>query len=378
MKNIDKNIVALGWVSFFTDMASSMITTILPLYIVYVLNEGVDKLGFVVAIATFVSYIFRVLFGYISDRFHIVKPFVVAGYAISAMTKPLLYFGNSWQSIAILRGVERVGKAIRSASKDSLISAYSPKKSGKSFGFHKMMDVGGEMSGAIISFLTLYYMGKNETIFKEIFAFSFIPGVLAVVIVVFFVKDVACNSKIKEFNLKDDYRLLPMLFIYFGVIFFMFSDSFFIVSAKSSFGMEYIPLLVILLYFVQTVLSYYLGIKIDEIGFYKMFLISTIFGLVSLVLLYFHQIIFGFILFGIFTVGSLNAIRSFISDNAKNRATIYGVLYGGMAIFSSLGAVTLGMIWQKYSDKYAILFSVCGIMLCLIVLSFYKKRSTYT
>ena len=89
MKDINKNIIALGFVSFFTDMASSMITSILPLFVVYVLHEGVDKLGFIMGIATFVSYFFRFIFGYLSDRLQIVKPFVVAGYAISAITKPL-------------------------------------------------------------------------------------------------------------------------------------------------------------------------------------------------------------------------------------------------------------------------------------------------
>jgi MFS family permease len=70
---INKNIIALGFVSFFTDMASSMVTSILPLFVVYVLHEGVDKLGFIVGIATFVSYGFRFVFGYLSDRYKIVN-----------------------------------------------------------------------------------------------------------------------------------------------------------------------------------------------------------------------------------------------------------------------------------------------------------------
>jgi MFS family permease len=71
---IDRNVVALGWVSFFTDMASAMITSILPIFIVYTLHEGVEKLGVVVAVATFVSYAFRILFGVLSDRLGVVNP----------------------------------------------------------------------------------------------------------------------------------------------------------------------------------------------------------------------------------------------------------------------------------------------------------------
>ena len=67
-RGIDRNVMLLGWVSFFTDMASAMVTPLLPLFVVTVLHEGVDKLGFIVAVATFFSYTLRLLSGYISDR----------------------------------------------------------------------------------------------------------------------------------------------------------------------------------------------------------------------------------------------------------------------------------------------------------------------
>lgn len=69
MKSIDKNIVMLGWVSYFTDMATAMIQPILPIFVVLILHEGMDKLGIIVAIATFVSYALRMISGYISDRY---------------------------------------------------------------------------------------------------------------------------------------------------------------------------------------------------------------------------------------------------------------------------------------------------------------------
>ncbi|HFU74712.1 MAG TPA: MFS transporter [Arcobacter sp.] len=249
MKNIDKNIIALGWVSFFTDMASSMITTLLPIFVVYVLHEGVDKLGIIIAIATFVSYIFRIVFGYLSDKYKIVKPFVVTGYFISAITKPLLAFSTTYMSVALLRGVERMGKAVRSASKDSLISSYAKDKShGKTFGFHKMMDIAGELSGAIIVFVVFLYFAKDENTIRTIFEYTLIPGLIATFIMIFFVKD--APKKIKEKNsviLKEDYKLFPLLFIYFGFLFFIMSEQFFIVYTKEDgFSLATIPLLIIL------------------------------------------------------------------------------------------------------------------------------------
>jgi len=376
---LNKTIIALGFVSFFTDMASSMVTTILPLYIVYILNDGVDKLGYILAIATFISYGFRILFGYLSDKLQIVKPFVVAGYLVSAITKPLLYFSTTWQSVALLRGTERIGKAIRSATKDSLISAYSNKKSGKSFGFHKMMDVAGEMSGAIIAFLALYYLGKNEEIFRDIFAWTLIPGILAVVIVIFFVKDAPFNQKQKtKFDFSKDYKLLWILGVFFGISFFMMNESFYIIKAKEAgYLITYIPLLVILLNLIQTLSSYFFGLKIDKFGSKNIIFISFLLGLVSLIFLYFDFIIIGFILLGLFSVSSLNGIRSYISNNAYNKATIYGVFYGGIAVSSSLGSITFGIIWQHFGENYAIIFSILGVSLMSVIFGIKKANHCF-
>ncbi|WP_024790369.1 MFS transporter [Lebetimonas sp. JH292] len=370
---INKNIVALGFVSFFTDMASSMVTSILPLFIVYVLNEGVDKLGYVVAIATFVSYIFRIFFGFLSDRYQIVKPFVVTGYIISAVTKPLLYFSHTYKSIALLRALERMGKAIRAASKDSLISAYSGAKSGKSFGFHKMLDVAGEMSGAMIAFLALYYLGKNENIFRDIFAFTLIPGIIAVIIVAFFVNDAPYKRKKTEFDFSKDRKLLGILVIYFLFVFFMFNDSFFIIKAKEAgIDMAFIPLFIVLYNFTQTVSSYYFGIQIDKIGSKSILSMGFVFGILSMLMLLYNEIVLAFIFLGIFTVSSLNAIRSYISNFAVNKSTVYGIFYGGVAISGALGAGVIGNIWQFFGEMKALYFSLTG--LCVVFLYFIIKE----
>ena len=372
---MNKNIIALGFVSFFTDMASNMVTTILPIYVVFSLHNGVDKLGYILAIATMVSYGFRFLFGYLSDKYQIVKPFVVIGYCISAITKPLLYFSNSWGSVATLRGAERMGKAFRSATKDRLISEFSEKKSGKTFGFHKMMDIAGEMVGAIIVFLVLFFIGKNIEVFKSIFAWTLLPGILAVVIVIFFVDDVPYKqTDNKQFSLSEDKKLLPLLFIYFGFLFFMFSDSFFIIKAKQMLKIEYIPLMVILLTFTQTITSYLFGLWIDKVGAIKIMILSFIFALLSMGFLYFKFIILAFIFLGLFLVASLNGIRSYISDNAVNKGSVYGILYGGVALFSSLGAIVIGTIWEKFGDNYAIIFSLVGVSFMSLILIMLKEK----
>jgi len=373
VKNIDKNIVAMGWVSFFTDMASSMVTTLLPIFVVYVLHEGVDKLGIIIAIATFVSYALRILFGYLSDRYAIVKPFVVTGYLISALTKPLLMFANTFTAVATLRAAERMGKAVRSASKDALISDYTTKgASGKGFGFHKMMDVSGEMNGALIIVLLFYFLNENETLIREIFGLTLIPGVIATFIVLIFVKDVPKKENRKKDVVihKEDYRLFWILGSYFLFLFFFLSDQFFIVEArKEGMTLAQIPLLVIVSTLTQALVSYYSGTLIDRFGTSVMLLTAYLFGLVSIGMLSLHQLWLTFLFFGLFTVVSLNTLRAYISTYALSRGFLYGVLYGGIAMASALGALVAGHIWKWYGFEMMIRFSLSGAVIITLLLA---------
>ncbi len=377
MRSINKNIVFLGFVSFFADMASSMLMTILPIFMVYVLHEGVDKLGIVIAIATFISYAFRILFGYLSDKYYIVKPFVVTGYFISALSQPLLAFSTTFMSVGLLRGVERMGKAVRSASKDSLISSYSKKQEhGKTFGFHKMMDIAGELSGAFIIYLIFIYFSKDENSIRLIFELTLIPGLIATFIALVFVKDVPKNvtNKSSVIN-REDYKLLPMLFIYFGFIFFLMSEQFFILRAKESgYSLEMIPLFVMSFTAIQTLTSYYSGVLSDKLGNFKILLLSFVFAIISVVTVQINLWI-AFITLGLFTVLSLNAIRAYISQYANSKGFIFGVFYGGVAISSALGALVIGYIWKLYGFESVVVFSVLGMLaLTFLLLILVKKQ----
>ena len=124
-----------------------------------------------------------------------------------------------------MRGLERMGKAVRSAPKDALISAYSvTNNSGKTFGFHKTMDIAGELSGAICIFLVLGWVVLDKDSIRLMFAATLVPGLIATCIALFFVKDIVRekieSDKIskKVFNAQD-MRLLPLLLIYFTALF---------------------------------------------------------------------------------------------------------------------------------------------------------------
>jgi len=373
----------LGWVSFFTDMATAMIQPILPIFVVIILHEGMDKLGIIVAVATFFSYALRLLSGYISDRYGIVKPLVVGGYALSALSKPLMGLSQGYESVASLQAFERVGKGLRSAPKDVMIAKYSKTNaSGKTFGFHKMMDIAGELSGTLILFGLLWYFGQSETVMRNIFFATLAPGIIGLVIVAFFVRDIPRPKSLDNdsfiLTAKDKKTIISLLF-YFIFLVFMFSSAFFTMQAKEvGIATVTIPLLFVVSAAVQTLISYTLGLVIDKFGTHYILLFAYACGAIAQGLLLLHSPLFTWIAFaflGLFTVASLNANRAYIAQNADNKGSVYGIFYAGVALFSALGAYLSGVIWEHFSMHTALLFSLCGTTLLVLLFVLIRMKA---
>src|SRR5262249_27091530 len=122
-KRFSRNVISLGWVSFCTDLASEMLYPIIPLFIVGVLQAKPGLLGVIEGIAEGGSSVLRWIAGAISDRFRRRKPFVVAGYGISAVSKPVMglaAYALGWPLFLIGRSMDRVGKSIRTSARDAL------------------------------------------------------------------------------------------------------------------------------------------------------------------------------------------------------------------------------------------------------------------
>lgn len=383
MKTINKNVVVLGWVSFFTDMASSMINPILPIFVVTVLHEGMDKLGLIVAIATFVSYALRLVSGYISDRFGIVKPLVVGGYTLSTLSKPLMGFTQEYKGVATLKAVERLGKGLRSAPKDLLVAKYSHVNAlGKTFGFQKTLDIAGELGGTLILFGLLWYFGQSETVIRSIFYTTLIPGIIGLMLLVFFVKDIpkSVNFHTNPLSLTTrDKKSFKPLFFYFLFIFFIFNNAFFTMQAKEvGIATTFIPLLFIVSTGIQTLSSYVLGTWVDKIGVNRILVFAYLCGVTAQWLLYLQNPLltwFSYAFLGLFTVASLNANRAFIAQTTDNKGTVYGIFYTGIALFGAMGAYVSGVIWEHLGMKMVLTFSFVGTFLTVIIFMLTRMKN---
>jgi len=158
LNGLTRNLIIVGFVSLFTDLSSQMVFPLIPLYLTTVLGAGAWVVGLVEGAAETTASLLKVFSGYWSDKIKSRKPFVLAGYGLSSITKPLFAFAYTWPLVLTVRVFERIGKGIRSAPRDAIIAeSAAAAVRGKAYGFHRAMDGIGSISGAVLALILLPY-----------------------------------------------------------------------------------------------------------------------------------------------------------------------------------------------------------------------------
>ncbi len=180
-----RTIFALGWVSFFMDVSSEMIYPLLPAFLSS-LGAGGVAIGFVAGLSETTASFFRVISGYLSDRFRKRKSAIILGYGLSTLARPLLALSASWTHVLGFRLLDRAGKGVRTPPRDALIAeASSAERYGRSFGIQRAMDTAGAVLGPALAALILT-VGMG---YRSVFWISFIPAAIAVAIIRIFVHE---------------------------------------------------------------------------------------------------------------------------------------------------------------------------------------------
>ncbi len=177
--------VLLGWTSFFTDAGSEMILPVLPLFLRGVLGASMATIGMIEGIAEATANALRLGSGFFADRLGRSKPFVYAGYGLSTLVKPLLALAPTWHFVLGVRFFDRVGKGLRSAPRDALVAASTPKAQfGKAYGYHRSMDTAGAMLGSAIAAVALWWLGGAAGHgVRWLFALSVVPCATALLFI---------------------------------------------------------------------------------------------------------------------------------------------------------------------------------------------------
>src|SRR6478609_11626446 len=177
MRLISRTVVILSVVSLFADIASEMLYPIVPVYLKEI-GFSVLLIGVLEGVANFTSGLSKGYFGKLSDEKGLRLPFVKLGYFFSAISKPMMaaFVYPLW--IFFARTVDRMGKGLRTAARDALLSQNATKETkARVFGFHRAMDTLGAAIGPTIALLFLIFYPHQ---YKAIFLLAFIPGIISV------------------------------------------------------------------------------------------------------------------------------------------------------------------------------------------------------
>jgi len=377
---VSVQVFIMGLVSLFTDISSEMIQSILPQFILSIGGTALI-IGLISGITTAISNILKGITGWLSDKINKRKPFVVAGYTLSNLSKPIIGLSSSWELVLGLKAADRFGKGLRTSSRDTLISYYAVDK-GKTFGLHRAMDTLGAVIGSLLAFLFLFLTWS----YSDIIFFSILPGILAIILILT-VKDVDPNEidKIlgfKEAKPKDEKidRNFIKLIIVLGVIEFASLDIAFLQIRALNYipGVFYIPILYLISNVVYAFFSPITGTFSDKIGRKPIILIGLSVLLISCILLAFPieisllSIILIFIIFIVYGyyLASVDPIsRAYIADltGKKKRGRAYGYYYLSVGLISLAESLIFGLIYEVFSFTWAFIYISILLSICIII-----------
>ena len=378
---VSVQVFIMGLVSFFTDVSSEMIQSILPLFILLELGGTAVIIGLISGITTAISNILKGITGWLSDKVNKRKPFVVAGYTLSNLSKPFIGLSPSWEFVLGLKAADRFGKGIRTSSRDTLISYYAVDK-GKTFGLHRAMDTLGAVVGSFLAFLFLFLTWS----YSDIIFFSILPGILAIILILT-VKDVDPNEIDKILGFKEEKprdekidKNFIKLIIILGVIEFASLDIAFLqIRAFDYFPVEFIiPILYLISNVIYTFFSPLTGTFSDKIGRKPIILIGLSLLLISCIILAvpiessLFSIILIFIIFIVYGyyLASVDPIsRAYIADlsGKKKRGRAYGYYYLSVGLISLAESLIFGLIYDVFSFTWAFIYISILLFICIII-----------
>jgi MFS family permease len=377
----NRNILFTGFTSFLTDTSVKMVYSVMPMFLMSI-GASKTSLALIEGIAESTSALIKALSGFWSDKIGKNKPFLLIGYGLSALIIPLYTFVVSPIQVLVLRFIERFGKGIRTAPRDSLISgSITEGDSGRSFGLQKAMDNSGAIVGPLIAFAMLSAVPGN---YRLIFLIAGIPAILAIFVIIFGIKE-AKKSRYELFT-KFHLRDFPARYYLFLGIVFVFTlgnstDALLMVKANDT-GVKvaFIPLVYLVTSLISVLASIPVGSLADRIGKEKIlitgFLIYAVvyygFGVTTST----GAIVALFALYGLYSAATDGIQKAFISDMiGKNKKGT------GLGIYNALLGITLlpasliaGTLYDKVNSSIPFYFGAVTAALSAILMLIYAFR----
>lgn len=362
IKQLPRNIWAVGLTSFFMDISSEMVMNVLPLFLANVLGIQTSIIGLIEGVAEATASILKLFSGWLSDQLGGRKWLAVSGYGLSAVIKPFFYFASSWGMVAGVRWADRLGKGIRTAPRDALVADSVTKETrGLAFGFHRAMDTAGAMVGLLIAAGVVWMaqassLDLTRSTFQTIVLISLIPAFLAVLSLAVGAKEVGVRDRrsLPEFSLRSMGKPFNIFLVIVSIFTLGNSSDAFLVLRAQNLGISVTGILMMLVVFnlVYSLVSTPAGSLSDRIGRRRM----IIGGWVVYAGIYFGfalarqgwQVWALYVAYGLYygmAYGTANAlVADLVPENL--RGTAYGTYHAVLGILAFPASLIAGILWQ--------------------------------
>ncbi|HSB93220.1 MAG TPA: MFS transporter [Flavitalea sp.] len=382
-----RNIWLLSFVSMFADMASEMLYPVVPVYLKEI-GFSVLLIGVLEGLAEVTVGISKGYFGKLSDHRGERVPFIRFGYLLSAVSKPMMAAFTYPLWIFFARVTDRLGKGLRTAARDALLSAETTREhKARVFGFHRSWDTVGAIVGPVMA---LAWLNAHPGNYKPLFFYAFIPGIVAVAIISFIrekTQPMLVERKGGFFSFfgywkeaVPDYRKLLTALTVFAIA--NSSDVFLMIRARELTGSDAVTISGYILYnIVFALMSLPIGYLADRIGMKKVFIAGLIlFSIVYAGFAFGDSTAMVYVLFGIYGIYAASTegiAKAWISNMAdqKKTATALGLFNSVQSLATFLASTIAGLLWMAVGSRSMFLFSsILATMVGISLIFFMKSR----
>lgn len=378
--SLPRTVWLIGLISLVNDSASEMIYPLIPIYLSSVLMVGPRYLGVIEGIAEATASLFKLISGVIFDRTRKAKTWIVFGYSLAALGRPLIALANSWWVVLAIRFADRIGKGLRASPRDALLAHSVPESQrGLTFGLHRSLDNAGAVIGPLLAAGLLAW----QVPIQSIFYWAIVPGVLTVILAMAIRETDEGNiPKSESFNLTFSGIPVDLRRYLFVVGLFTLgnsSDMFLLLRAQDlGVPAAQIPLLWAGISLVTTLFGTPLSGMSDR--FDRRYFIAV--AWIAFVIFYFGMslsnnsitvllALFG--LYGLFKAATEGVEKALVADMAPQR--LMGTAFGWFNLISGLmlfpASFIFGWLYETISPAYAFIFSGSCAFIAVILMVFW-------
>jgi MFS family permease len=378
LAGLPKTVWLLGAISLLNDAASDMIYPLVPLYVASVLMAGPKAIGMIEGVAEAASSLMKLVAGVLADRMRRVKPFVVVGYGLAGIARPLIGIATSWFGVLVFRFADRIGKGLRSAPRDAMLaSSVDASQRGLAYGLHRGMDNAGAVVGPLLA-AALLAAGLS---LRQVFLLSIVPAIF-VLAMALRLREPA-HAQVKS-NVRIDWRVsaLPPAFRRYLVALGLFtlgnsSNMFLLLRANElGLGASRITLLWAAYSAVAAFASTPLSAWSDRVGRKRLILAgwggyALLYVLLGVVPLHAGWLWVLFPAYGLVTATIEGSERALVADlvPAAQSGTAFGWYYLVTGLLLLPASAVFGMVWEHGSPMLAFgISAACAVAAGLVLM----------